>query len=241
MPVSLAGEWLQQIFLPQLGNGLHLLNSNLHIKVKGDKMLFHSSRIVLWLIASAIVIYKIRVTKIVRKKLVSLLLVALCLILVSVSGMYPVENLFINFKSSESVFNYANFCEVNDILYGKESCMVIYTNQNNSGWHYIIPKTEKGYKIPNYFATKKVANKFDKNGNFDVYNVLGTQDYYIVGTILSNTSEQNIVDSQNHPVENIMIDMGNTETKTVILYSYVENFNKDYYLIMNGIKTTIAE
>lgn len=203
-------------------------------------MLFNLSRIVLWLIASAFVVFKIRAAKIVRKKLVSLLMVALCLILVSVSGMYPVENLFINFKSPESVFNYTNFGEVNDILYGKESCMVIYTNQNSSGGHYIIPKTEKGYKIPNYFAAKKVSNKFDKNGNFDVYNVLGTQDYYIVGTILSNTREQNIVDSQNHPVENIIVDMGNTETKTVVIYSYVKNFNNDYYLIINGVKTTIA-
>lgn len=148
---------------------------------------------------------------------------------------------FCQLQLLESVFNYANFGEVNDILYGKESCMVIYTNQNSSGGHYIIPKTEKGYKIPNYFATKKVSNKFDKNGNFDVYNILGTQDYYMIGTIFSDTSEQNIVDNQNHPVENIIIDMGDTETKTVVIYSYVENFNSDYYLIINGIKTKIAE
>lgn len=204
-------------------------------------MLFNLLRIVLWLIASVFVVFKIKSSKIVRKKLVSILMVALCFILVSVSGIYPVENLFVNFSSPESVFNYANFGEVNDILYGKESCMVIYTNQNSSGGHYIIPKTEKGYKIPNYFATKKVSNKFDKNGNFDVYNILGTQDYYMIGTIFSDTSEQNIVDNQNHPVENIIIDMGDTETKTVVIYSYVENFNSDYYLIINGIKTKIAE
>ena len=203
-------------------------------------MLFNLSRIMLWLIASAFIVFKIRTTKIIKKKFVSLLMVTLCLILVSVSAMYPVENLFVKFKSPESVFNYASFGEVNDILYGKESCMIIYTNQNSSGAHYIIPKTEKGYKIPNYFATKKVSNKFDKNGNFNVYNILGTQDYYIVGTILSSANEQNIVDSQNHPVENIIIDMGNSETKTVVIYSYIENFNNDYYLIINGIKTTIT-
>jgi len=204
-------------------------------------MLFHLSRIVLWLITSAFVVFKIRTSKIVRKKLVSFLMVVLCLILVSVSSMYPVENLFVNFKSPESVFNYANSGEIDDILYGKESSMVLYTKQNNSGGHYIIPKTEKGYKIPNYFAAKKVASKFDKNGDFDVYNVSGTQDYYLVGITLSNTSEQNIVDSRNNSVKNISIDMGDNKTKTVIIYSYIENFSSDYYLIINGVKTTITE
>lgn len=204
-------------------------------------MLFNLSRIVLWLIVSLFVVIKIKKTKIVQKKLVSLLIVGSCLVLISVSGMYPIENLFINFKSPESVFNYASFGKVDDVLYGKESCMVIYSNRNSTGGHYIIPKTEKGYKIPNYFYAKKVSNKFDSNGNFDVYNVLGTHDYYIIGTILSNASEQSIIDSHNQPVKNIIIDMSNTETKTVMIYSYVENFNTDYYLLINGIKTTITE
>lgn len=204
-------------------------------------MLFNLSRIVLWLIISSFIVFKIRAIKIVQKKLFSLLIIVLCLVLISVSGMYPIENLFINFESPESVFKYTNFGEVEDVLYGKDSCIIIYSNRNSTGGCYIIPKTEKGYKIPNYFATKKVSNKFDRNGNFDIYNVLGTQDYYIVGTILSKTSEQDIFDSNNQPVKNIVIDMGNTKTKTIIIYSYMENFNNDYYLLINGTKTTIMK
>lgn len=56
------------------------------------------------------------------------------------------ENLFIDFKSPESVFNYTSSGEINDIFYAK-----------------------------------KISDKFDSNGNFDVYNVSGTQDYYIIG------------------------------------------------------------
>ena len=98
-------------------------------------MLFNLLRIVLWLIISSFVVLKIRKTKIVRKKLVSFLIVVLCLGLISVSGMFPIENLFINFKSPESVFNYTNSGKVNDVLYGKESCMAIYSNWNSTGGH----------------------------------------------------------------------------------------------------------
>ena len=204
-------------------------------------MLFIIPRIVIWLVASVIVVLIIRATNIVRKGLVGFLSVALCLIIVSASAVYPVENLFVDFKSPESVFNYTNFGEVNDIVYGKESCMVIYTDRNSSGGHYIIPRSEKGYKIPSFFASKKVSNKFDKDGNFDVYNVSGTNDYYVVGIILSDTVEPEIIDSENRPVKYITIDMGDTETKTVVIYSYVENFNNDSYLIIDGVKTMIAE
>lgn len=203
-------------------------------------MLFIIPRIVIWLVASVLVIIRIRATNIVRKRLVCFLSVALSLILVSASAVYPVENLFVDFKSPESVFNYTNFGEVNDIVYGKESCMVIYTDRNSSGGHYIIPRSEKGYKIPSFFASKKVSNKFDKDGNFDVYNVSGTNDYYVVGIILSDTVEPEIIDSENRPVKYITADMGDTETKTVVIYSYVENFNNDSYLIIDGVKTMIA-
>ena len=86
-----------------------------------------------------------------------------------------------------------------------------------------------------------MSNKFDKDGNFDVYNVSGTNDYYVVGIILSDTVEPEIIDSENRPVKYITIDMGDTETKTVVIYSYVKDFNNDSYLIIDGVKTMIAE
>lgn len=125
-------------------------------------MLFIIPRIVIWLVASVLVILRIRATNIVRKRLVGFLSVALCLIIVSASAVYPVENLFVDFKSPESVFNYTNFGEVNDIVYGKESCMVIYTDRNSSGGHYIIPRSEKGYKIPSFLLQKRCQTNLTK-------------------------------------------------------------------------------
>lgn len=204
-------------------------------------MLFKFTREFLWLVTSAFAVFKIRKTKIVRKKLASVLACVLSLILVTVSSMYPVENLFVRFKSPESVFNYANFGKIKDVVYGKESCMIIFTNRDGVGQHYIMPKVENGYKIPNQFASKKIFNRFDSSGNFDVYHVSGTQDYYIVGKTLSNSAEQKIVDCYNRPVKNISYSMGKTETKKVVVYSYIENFNNDYSLVINGEKIKMTK
>ena len=106
--------------------------------------------------------------------------------------MFPIENLFIAFKSPESLFNYAGTGKIDNIISGKDSCMIIYSRGNSSGGHYIIPKIKNGYKIPDYFTTKKISDKFDESGIFKVYNVKGSQDYYVFGILHFEDGENQI-------------------------------------------------
>lgn len=96
-------------------------------------------------------------------------------------------------------------------------------------------------RYPILLLQKKISDEFDRNGSFEVYQVAGTQDYYVVGTVLSNASSFNITDSRGQNVSAIVTDMGGTGTKTILLYAYVENFTSDYVLYMNGIKTAITK
>lgn len=155
--------------------------------------------------------------------------------------MFPLENLIINFKSPESVFNYTRTGKIDDIVYGEESCMVIYSKGNNTGGHFIIPKTEKGYKIPSYFSIKKVSDKFDRDGDFDIYNVKKTNDYYVFGTMLSKDNEIIILDSNNNEVRKIVIEMGSSDVKTVLLYTFIEDFTNEYYILVNGDKIEVSD
>lgn len=202
-------------------------------------MLFNLSRVILWLVISALAIFKIRTSKIVRKKLISILTVVLCMALLSISAMFPVENLFINFKSPQSVFNYANFGKIDEIIYGQDSCMVIYAKGNSTGGHYIIPKTEKGYKIPSYFATKKIYHKFDENALFDVYNIKNTQDYYVFGVVhLKETDNQlDIFDGEDKKIDSNIVRVENTD----FIYFYLHSFSDEYYLLINGNKVSISK
>lgn len=200
-------------------------------------MLFNSLRVLLWLTISFLIILRIRTAHINHKKLISIFSVFLCMILISASGMFPVENLFMSFKTPESVFEYASCGEINDIVYGDYSCMLVYSKGKNRVGQYIVPKTKGAYKIPSYFDTKKVFHKFDKSGNFDVYNLSGTSDYYIVGIMRVIGNEIHIKDSNNVNVKNVVFESkDNGKTNTLLIYAFVENFTNDYFLLVNGEK-----
>ncbi len=65
-------------------------------------------------------------------------------------------------------------------------------------------------------------------------NVLRTKDYFIVGTINSEERDIDIVDSNNELVKNIIIDMKNTDTKTILVFCFAQDFTYEYYLLING-------
>jgi len=122
--------------------------------------------------------------------------------------------------------------------------MVIYSTDydgSNSFNYIIVPKAEKGYKIPSFFSVRKVSRKFDKEGIFDVYSILGTSDYYVVGSIVSNKKEIDIVDSNEEVVKNIVIETGVEGTKSVLLFSFVESFTNEYYIRVNREKVLVSE
>ena len=106
--------------------------------------MFTILRAILWLILSMCIVLIIRKSKYRSKKLLSIASVVLCVVLVSVSGMFPVENLFITYQSPERAFHYFQSGKIKEIIDGQESCLVIYNDGNSTYGYNIIPKTERG-------------------------------------------------------------------------------------------------
>lgn len=119
--------------------------------------MFTIIRIILLVIVSVCSVWIIKKSKCRFKKVFSTLAVVLCIVLVSISRMFPVENLFLSYQSPEKVFNYIKSGQIYEIIDGKESSLVIYNTGNSTYGFYIIPKTSEGYKIPNYFTQKKYS------------------------------------------------------------------------------------
>jgi hypothetical protein len=178
----------------------------------------------------------IRKTKIIRKKLVLLLAMVVSLCLVSVTAMFPVENLFVNFSSPESVFNYTCSGKIESILYGSNSSMICCATGNSAYSHTFVLKSKAGYKIPGYFSARRVSHKQDKDRIFNVYHVLGTEDYYINGVVKAEENEMSVFDGNDEKVESDIIKLKNTN----FIYFFVENFTVEHYLRIHDEKITIS-
>lgn len=200
-------------------------------------MLFDIIRIVLWLILSAGAVFLIKKSRIGRKKFASFLAVVLFAAAISLSAMFPLENLFVNFESPERVFHYTNSGKMDEIICGQDSCLVVYTKENSTCGHYIIPRTAKGYKIPNFFAIKKVSHQLDENGLFDVYNVKGTKDYYVFATVhLQEENEIEIFNEMGGKIESNIVRVENTS----FIYFFLPDFSGEYCLSINGEKILLS-
>lgn len=200
--------------------------------------MFTIIRIILLVIVSVCSVWIIKKSKCKFKKVFSTLTVVFCIILVSISSMFPVENLFLSYQSPEKVFNYVKSGQIYKIIDGRESSLVIYYTGNSTYGFYIIPKTSDGYKIPNYFTQKKVYHKFDEQGVFDVYNVQGTQDYYVSCAVnLSDISEEILVfNSENEKIGSKVIKIKNTN----FVFLWIPEFSNGCYLMINDEKIVLS-
>ena len=194
-------------------------------------MFYSIIRIVFFGIIFILVFLKIKKSKITRKRFTAIITFIAFMVLSSFSTLFPVENLFINFKSSGDVYNYISSGKIEDIIYGGNSSLVY-----GSETHIISPKVEKGYKIPSIFSVKQISKKFDQDGSLDVYNVSGTSDYYVIGIINSDKSEFEIFNGKN---EQITIDIKRVENGK-FFYFYLKDFTKEHYLFLDGKKIGIS-
>lgn len=200
--------------------------------------LFVDIRLVLLLIVASFIILKIKNSKIVRKKLITVLSIIFCFMSISVMSALPVENLFIDFKTPEDVFSYSYSYQIDEIIDGQESCMLKYQEKKSKYGYCFIPKTNKGYKIPHYLQEKKVSEKLDSNGYFEVYNVKETNDYYISATVILKEGKNGIeiYNGKNEKIESKII----MQEGYAFVYSFLPEYPKNYYMLINGRKVMIS-
>ena len=161
----------------------------------------------------------------------------LCMILCTISFLLPFENFIINFKSPEEVFNYCYWGNIEDIVYGDNSCMIIYSKEDNSYSHAIIPKNKNGYKIPNIFSVEKISDKLDKNAWFKIFTVKDTENYYFLGNVNSNEKEIDIYNGNGEKIKTIYTNNDNSSIK--FFYFYFNNYEDNYYLLVENQKIYI--
>lgn len=145
-------------------------------------MIFHITRLILWLLPSAVGVHGIRASACRRKRLCCALCVLFFLLLASLSAVLPVENLFLHFRTPERAFAYQHMGKIEHILYGEDSCFVLYKNENGADSDCILPKTAAGYLLSTRWTKQGIVRTPITSSSFlraEVYQARGTQDFYI--------------------------------------------------------------
>ena len=75
----------------------------------------------------------------------------------TVSALFPTENAFVSFPSPQAAYQYHNFGEIQQILSGQRSDLIVAQN-GDKNIHAICPKTPDGWKIGCAFDLKMVKS-----------------------------------------------------------------------------------
>lgn len=175
----------------------------------------------------------------IRKKFGKILALILCVMFSLVLFIFPFENLFYSFSSPEKLFNYISTDrtgEIVDVVYGDNSCMIYYQTDKNSYSYAFFKMHESGYKILNYFSYKKISSKLDSNGSFNVYNISGTKDFYVLATI-NSAAKVELYDGNNFKID---INIKQVKNANFVFFS-ATNLTDEYYLLIDSEKVKIIQ
>ena len=142
-------------------------------------------RLLLWFALSFLVLRRIRRSRIKRKRAASIISVLLILCLISLTAVFPVENLFVHFETPESAFRYASSGTVVNTIPGSDSCLVVYSTDSSTYRETIFPMTEQGYQLPNFYGVKTVFAGEAEGGSHVVLQYSGSNDRYACWVLYS--------------------------------------------------------
>lgn len=167
-----------------------------------------------------------------RKSTLAILIIA-AFLLYMLSSLVPIENLFINFSSPQSAFNYEFSGSITAIEEGKNSTLILYS-KNYSDLRAIIPKNNQGYKLGTYFTFKTLYQENLGELNVYVYKANKSNDYFLEIWGSQNSSTTLILSDNKNTVFKHVVEKYSSDVSSVRYYSYINNFDDNYQLTING-------
>lgn len=182
-----------------------------------------------------LVIKRFKIVK--RKHYIACIVISIALI--TTLAFLPFENLFITFKSPESVYKYVNYGKSNVklIVEGNNSDFVI-GEKNNSDTYLIVPKTIDGWKI-GVGTDAKMFFRTNSNGIIVyVYQYKNTEDYFVT-VFDANGGYSEIRDSRNSNFFHLEKIDESLKKTFVTYYAHISNLDTSYWVCVNGVKIMI--
>lgn len=149
----------------------------------------------------------------------------------------PVENLFLSFEKPEEAFRYTSSAEIDGVLYGEESALVLYSQRNGPASQVIVPMKNGKYKLPSSFDLKRVASSFLKKGSVFVFWAKGTKDYYVIGDIVTGSGAVPAITDNAGSQFEVQVGKNFTQISDAISYTfwaYAFDLKESYSITADG-------
>jgi hypothetical protein len=101
------------------------------------------------------------------------------MVFVVLSLFVPFENVFVNFSSPQSAYKYELLGNIDAIIEGNESTMILYSNHDTYSTA-ILPKTQKGWKLGTSLTCKVLDAKYYEKCLIHLYQFKDSNDYYVI-------------------------------------------------------------
>lgn len=171
--------------------------------------------------------------------------VIFCFAISAIMTMIPLENSLITFTTPEAVFNYMSPGEVmKDIVYGKESCMIISNEvgKEDNPQFLVVKGSGNSYKIGIGGvggATQSIEVKTNRSSGVrtHIFRATDTDDYYLFAFLYSEKGEPSISDESNSEFTIMPINEANAAIygfQQYLAYGYISDVNSDYRLLLGG-------
>lgn len=195
-------------------------------------MLFIIIRIIFLSIVFLVSFLLIRKSRIINKFRWSVVAFVIATVITTISALIPIENAFITFSSPESAYSYKNYGDVKLVVDGEKSDFVVGAKDDTDNY-LIIPRSNDGWKLGMGLDTKRVYQTVSDGITIYVYQYKNTDDYYI--TVLdTNGGFSDITDNRNSIFKYSEKQNSTLDTTFYTYYAYINNFNEQYVLSVNG-------
>lgn len=154
----------------------------------------------------------------------------------------PIENLILSFEKPEEAFRYISSAEIDSVLCGKESAMILYSQKNRPASQMIFPMKNGKYKLPDSSGLKCVGSSFLKNGSVFVFWAKGTKDYYVIGDIVNNSDRAPVIIDNAGSQFEVQVGKDYTQISDYISYTfwaYAFGIKESYSITVDGQKQSL--
>lgn len=174
----------------------------------------------------------IRKLYIIRKQLWLISAFIMAIIITTISALIPIENAFVTFSSPQSAYNYNNSGSVKLIVNGEKTDFIV-GSKGDTNVYIIVPKSNDGWKLGMGLDTKRIAKTISDGISVYVYQYKNSDDYYI-SVLDTSGGPSDVTDNRSSKFQCLEKSNSALNETFYTYYAYVNDYNDQYVLTVNG-------